>query len=425
MIAQRPKDCSDTLYELSLAFISVMHFSRVTANLANHSFLCSQSREWCPPKHIFIRLCLGARCHALMDLPNGYVQYPRDFKVGSVAFYGCYNGYVIIGANSRVCQGNLKWSGSEPLCHKNDSSYVDVSVKCERPPEIPFTKHDAPEHQSLFNLDTLVHYTCIKGFYRQTDLGLPKAKCLMYNGKARWFGPDIQCHAFSCGRPTEVTNAIMDGSVFTYPHSVRYRCIDGFEIVGDAERWCLVDGHWSGDKPFCKPIQCVRPKPPLYGQVLGTSLEFQAKITYVCDEGYRLVGQVQRICQSDTTWSGHEPYCEEIRCPSLGLLWNGFIDGDDTSFGAMVIFRCLEGMTHIGAPYAKCQRDGTWTHPLPKCMGKQMHADAIDRSIIRWSNGRPMCASSLFRHWVFDYCTSGKINSDFTRNAYLIIIIAY
>ncbi|KRZ13935.1 Locomotion-related protein Hikaru genki [Trichinella zimbabwensis] len=360
----------------------------------------------------------SSRCPPLNNtLTNGIVQLPKESKVGSVTRYSCIGNYRLIGSASRVCQGNKQWSGEEPFCLASATLLGAISVqrdklctlnfrlslllalqkspimnalvevepknrdtasaqpieKCPRPPELPFAKHNASDNQQYFDVDTELYYTCLNG-YSAHETAFPKTKCLLYNGKAEWFGPDVQCtgkvpvEARSCGDPGEVMNALRFGDQFHYPHSISYRCIDGFRLHGSPVQHCLIDGTWSNAKPTCKPVQCPKPKAPFNGHVQGISLDFQSKIAYFCDEGYRLVGQKQRICQSDRTWSGSDPYCEEINCPTLGVLWNGFIDGEETSYGAMVIFRCLEGMTHLGAPYSRCEKDGTWSQPLPQCL---------------------------------------------------------
>ncbi|KFD70225.1 hypothetical protein M514_03325 [Trichuris suis] len=362
----------------------------------------------CGPKHQCIcdqecgLSCIrkGSQCSLVITgLANGHVRYPKEAIVGSSIKYECSAGYRLVGPTRRVCQGNRLWSGWEPSCTTSD--------KCTKPPELPYARHNASEGIPVHDVNTILRYECTKG-YHADDGGFQLAKCLMHKGSAEWFGPDIKCtgmallvafppfergfivKARSCGHPGEVLNAVRLGEQFTYPNTVTYRCIDGFYLRGSSTLTCAEDGRWVGEKPTCKPIECPRPKAPLYGQVQGTSVDFQSKVVYSCEEGYRMVGQKQRICQSDRSWSGMEPYCEEVSCPTLGVLWNGFIDGDETSFGAMVIFRCLEGMTHLGAPYSRCQKDGSWSHPLPSCMAPCQMPKLSNGLIMRDDLGEPV-----------------------------------
>ncbi|XP_060582503.1 uncharacterized protein LOC132738908 [Ruditapes philippinarum] len=51
-------------------------------------------------------------------------------------------------------------------------------------------------------------------------------------------------------------------------------------------------------------------------------------VKYICDTGYILNGNaqiliVERTCQSDGKWSGHEPTCEAIVCPTLSRIQIG------------------------------------------------------------------------------------------------------
>ena len=44
---------------------------------------------------------------------------------------------------------------------------------------------------------------------------------------------------------------------FTGSTMVTYSCTDGYEQVGEENRTCLVDGTWTEDQPKCRSVSRV------------------------------------------------------------------------------------------------------------------------------------------------------------------------
>lgn len=62
--------------------------------------------------------------------------------------------------------------------------------------------------------------------------------------------------AKSCGEPASVLNAQRIGDSFIIASSVSYTCNEGFEMIGQSRRYCQSDGQWSGQAPQCERKCC-------------------------------------------------------------------------------------------------------------------------------------------------------------------------
>lgn len=181
-------------------------------------------------------------CPALEQPPTGAVTVSGN-HFGSRAVYTCPHGYHVVGLQSRLCQADGTWAGSEPICKQNSNVY------CLQPPIIEHARHSALPEQATFDLDSTVQYHCHTGY---ATAGFPRAKCLAVDGQASWYGPDISCEPRSCGQPPDPAHGWHSGESYTFGGKVTYHCGEGYELVGKAERYCQADGSWTPKElPTC------------------------------------------------------------------------------------------------------------------------------------------------------------------------------
>ncbi|XP_021948742.1 sushi, von Willebrand factor type A, EGF and pentraxin domain-containing protein 1 isoform X2 [Folsomia candida] len=279
---------------------------------------------------------------------------------GSKATYSCPDGFKVIGMEERVCQADGSWSGTAPSCQKN--------TFCTSPPIIEHARHNGPLDQKTFDLDFSLQYQCLPGYITK---GFARTKCFLYNGTAKWFGPDITCEPKSCGEPQDILNGRREGECVHVGCEMTYVCQPGFDLVGRQKHTCQSDGTWTPkDLPTCVPVQCPIPENPGNGNVEYSSLSFNSVITYKCKYGYMLVGDGTRRCGPNKRWSGSDIQCKEINCGSPGILPNGWLEGTRTTLHAVVIFHCQPTMTFEGtSDRSVCTSDNTWSHStMPKCL---------------------------------------------------------
>ncbi|KAL9706863.1 hypothetical protein quinque_010381 [Culex quinquefasciatus] len=301
-------------------------------------------------------------CPALEQPPTGAVTVSGN-HFGSRAVYSCPHGYHVVGLQSRLCQADGTWAGSEPICKQN--------IYCLQPPIIEHARHSALPEQATFDLDSTVQYHCHTGY---ATAGFPRAKCLAVDGQASWYGPDISCEPRSCGQPPDPAHGWHSGESYTFGGKVTYHCGEGYELVGKSERYCQADGSWTPKElPTCvlvTSVQCPSPENPRNGKAIYTSTSYNSVVSYECRYGYTLVGESSRRCGADKRWTGTLPACKEINCGHPGTLYNGWLENIEsgTGLGASIIFRCHPEMLLVGNTSSVCQIDGRWRYPLPQCL---------------------------------------------------------
>ncbi|XP_032590250.1 locomotion-related protein Hikaru genki isoform X2 [Drosophila grimshawi] len=221
------------------------------------------------------------------------------------------------------------------------------------------------------------HYECPEGF--RLD-GAWNATCL---ASGNWSSPSPTCHPIQCPRLIldDPHLSLIELNTSAWGRAV-FKCQWGFKLTGPALLDCEPTGVWSGPVPRCKVIQCVMPVAPLNGRVGGTSLSQRrltvgALVTFSCNDGHTLVGESSIICTENGFWSHSPPFCKS-QCPYPGDPPNGLIAPLKFNYdaGDYLSVQCRPGFIQIqtnedhttGPPERpKCQPDGKWSGPLPKC----------------------------------------------------------
>lgn len=82
----------------------------------------------------------------------------------------------------------------------------------------------------------------------------------------------------SCGSPDVQQNTTLIGRNFSIGSQISYQCPTGHSLIGDAERKCRDDGTWSGKAPVCK---CKFSYSTNNSNIFSPSISFQYPIIYI------------------------------------------------------------------------------------------------------------------------------------------------
>ena len=307
---------------------------------------CSDGRQWSGSDPN----CYPVACEDPETTPHGKVV-GSEREIEAEISYSCDDGYQLFGERVRNCTEEGEWSGNTPYCQK--------IPECDKPSDVI---SNGRMISSNFSAGATIHYVCDDGYF----VDGPTHRTCKADG--HWDNPIPVCERVKCPRPLRPAHSQVEGFEYRFRERVTYTCRAGYQLIGPRERTCLANKTWSGNEPRCEPVECSQPSDLMNGEILVEGLLYRNVARYQCDTGYRLEGPETRKCGADGTWTGNEPHCTKIICSQPPTVEFGFALNDQWNPGDEVRYACDEGYQLSQTGTVFCSDDGNFTGVQPRCV---------------------------------------------------------
>nr|XP_018667880.1 sushi, von Willebrand factor type A, EGF and pentraxin domain-containing protein 1-like isoform X2 [Ciona intestinalis] len=310
---------------------------------------CERDRDWSGVEST----CLRITCPILEQPLHGSVTCTQSNEYDSRCTFACDLGYTLHGGDAtRSCQLNYLWSGTEAVCQ---------IIRCEN--------IFADQHTSM-TCTSGNRYGSICTFKPQLGyelIGETVVECGENGGNH----PNPISSRIECQPMDDPDNGIVTCSNNEYFDSTcTFTCDEGYELIGSVARTCQMNKRWSGEIVTCRQITCTELLPPTHGTISCSQRNtFRSTCTFFCENGYDLIGSASRKCQESHSWTGLDVTCTFVTCPDLNDLRNGEMTcTDSNNFRSDCTFLCNDGYNLVGSNVRTCRADHAWTGSAASCV---------------------------------------------------------
>ncbi|XP_065177642.1 P-selectin-like [Sycon ciliatum] len=291
-------------------------------------------------------VCTQIKCPQIRPLPSG--KTVEIFP--GIVFYACNAGFKLVGTSASRCMANGSWSTSMPQCNP---------IQC-----FPFaTPKNGTLVRSSWGVFGITEFACDEGY------ALKGQRSSVCREDGTWSSTEPSCEAIRCSQLAPPKNGTVVRSSLVLFGIIEFACNDGYALNGQRAAVCKGNETWSSKTPVCEEvIQCPKLGEPANGTIVRNSHAVLGVTEFACDEGYLLVGNSSSVCMSKGYWSSDAPKCQEIRCSSdLATPDHGAATFISNKLFDVITYSCNPGYQLIGDISSICLPSGNWSTATPSC----------------------------------------------------------
>ncbi|XP_017794228.1 PREDICTED: locomotion-related protein Hikaru genki [Habropoda laboriosa] len=272
-------------------------------------YTCSTPRGLSNSIHVRV---VDVQCPVLNAPEPPLIGKIEGTRIGHGAAFECPVGFRLEGAADITCRYNGKWSTDMPRCETIECPPIDTAGD---------TWLQLIEYNNTFG-DRAV-FACMWGHK------LSGARSVECRGDGSWSGDTPSCVEITCpvpsipksGRIVERTSRRNSARkrptrVYKVGALVRFACLPGHQLLGEASVICTENGTWSHPSPVCK-VRCPYPGDPPHGRIAPLKFWYKPgdNIQVTCSPGYVTPLEPVRkpTCRENGIWSAPPPPCRSYK----------------------------------------------------------------------------------------------------------------